>query len=442
MALSPDTVYEVRTDGHDNNGGGFVPTGGGGDFSQQAAPQKTGSDLAVHGTDDTKVRPVAAGVDDADVNNLVKISAGTGWTIGRYRILSHDAYYWTLDRSPTTAGNGNPATYRMGGALLSPGELGYQIYEPSVGGGVDLTRTQWIRQGTYTLGTGAAASKGRFYVGGNLTFFVEGYGTTRGDLGGPPVMHAGTITDITTGLFGFDIGYNAIAGVRNLTVNGNNGANNRGFFAGAWFSKYLQCQALNCPGDGGFVRGTPEECYAENCQRGYYFCYAAGCVAKGCSYGFYNTAEDLADCIALDGTTGFYFANHTLRRCLAYGNSGQGFQSSRGGFIVDSLAVQNGGYGYYAGNASLPVALHNCYSYLNTSGQTFGTWIPAPPTELSGPPFIDAPGGDFRLNEAAGSPLRGAALAAWGQTNNRDVCPVQHADAELYYRRRDRLFGA
>ena len=46
MALSANSVFEVRTAGNDTNGGGFVTGAAGTDYSQQDAKNTAGSDIS------------------------------------------------------------------------------------------------------------------------------------------------------------------------------------------------------------------------------------------------------------------------------------------------------------------------------------------------------------------------------------------------------------
>lgn len=71
--------------------------------------------LIIHASDNTKVLPqLFYKPADVHVGNTIHITGGTGWTIGDYTIVSHDGTYWTLNSSPSAAGNTNNGSYNGG----------------------------------------------------------------------------------------------------------------------------------------------------------------------------------------------------------------------------------------------------------------------------------------------------------------------------------------
>lgn len=122
MAIADETVWEVRAgDGDDTNGGGFVRGASGTDYSQQDAAQASPTDLAIDATDSTIITSTTLGSDDGLVGNLINVTAGTGFTTGRYEILSHSGGQYTLDRScGTTSSTGGSG--KVGGALATLSE--------------------------------------------------------------------------------------------------------------------------------------------------------------------------------------------------------------------------------------------------------------------------------------------------------------------------------
>lgn len=171
MAIPATVDFEVRSDGAATGGGGFDRTAGGTNYSLQAAAQKTGADLTMHATDNTKVQPVAAGVAAADIGNIVNITAGTDWTPGRYVITAQDGTYWTLHASPSAAANANLATYYMGGALASPETVAGA--SPIVVGGNII----YVLGGTHTLGATWNILADGDATGGKV--WIVGYTSTR-----------------------------------------------------------------------------------------------------------------------------------------------------------------------------------------------------------------------------------------------------------------------
>lgn len=212
MALAGPIAWDVRTTGDDNNGGGFNRGTAGTDYSVQDSPQKSGTDLAIHATDNTKVQPVAAGVAAADVGNLVKLPGGGGFTAGTYEIRSQDGTYWTLDRGAGTIGS-TGGTYKMGG--------GRATIASAVGDAVSTNEVH-VKSGTYNLTSGVnPASK-------NIAFY--GYGSSHGDMGTKPLVTTATnsINLLTTPGFGFrmsvaNISFSSTAGTPGNGIQGAQG---------------------------------------------------------------------------------------------------------------------------------------------------------------------------------------------------------------------------
>lgn len=119
FAALPDntTTWELRSLGSDNNGGCYVTGSTGTDFSQQNAAQYTFTDLVLATA--TTVSSVSHLFDATDVGNCLHITAGTGFTVGFYNIVSVTAGVATLG---TTAGTAlsTGGTFFVGGALASP----------------------------------------------------------------------------------------------------------------------------------------------------------------------------------------------------------------------------------------------------------------------------------------------------------------------------------
>src|ERR1700742_5059016 len=117
MALSANTVLEVRLTGDDTNGGGFVTGASGTDWSLQNAAQYSVTDAVANGTN---VVSSATGSFGADaIGNLAYLQGGSGsLAADRYQITARTSTSITLDRN-VAAGTG--ITLKIGGALASPG---------------------------------------------------------------------------------------------------------------------------------------------------------------------------------------------------------------------------------------------------------------------------------------------------------------------------------
>lgn len=432
MALSANTVFEVRTGGADTNGGGFVTGASGTDWSQQNAAQYAVTDGVTAGT--TTITSVTANFGTDVVGNIIYVSGGTGTIVANwYQIISRtNATTIVVDRTTgLTAGTG--VTLNIGGAFASPGILGNATL---LGSNIALQKA-WIKSGTYTLTSatdnisGGLLSIGSFAVG----VLVEGYQTTRGDRAARPVITAGSVTGISNGIIRG--GNSRSCKITNIELNGNSGTGNtagagagplfylclcRNFTAGGAFafsgSMALRCAAISC--STGFGSGSFYYCMADTCGVGYGGAsYPVGCIAKGCTTrGYEMSFTKPLNCIAYNCVDGYDWtasqggASYTTN-CIAYGNSGFGFKS--GAFSGGHFTFNDA-----AGN--------------NTSGNFSGT-IDEGAITLTADPFTNAAGGDFSINNTAGGGalLRAAGLRfgdglTYDQINYIDVGVFQHQD--------------
>lgn len=180
MAFSGRPIWEVRTTGSDTNGGAFIGSAGS-DYSQQNSPQYSGTDLEVNASNNLQVKSTTAGSPvAADVGNVICISAGTFWTTGWYEIQSQDGTWWTLDRSPNTAGS-TGGTFAVGGAVASPGvaaSVANSLYT-----GSNLRGKIYIESGTYPI-TSAGSITSNPVSGCSINYGaflnIYGYDSTNG----------------------------------------------------------------------------------------------------------------------------------------------------------------------------------------------------------------------------------------------------------------------
>lgn len=440
MPLAATCQWEVRTTGNENNGGAFNSAAAGTDYSQQNLAQKTGTDLTMHPTVNTRVQPVGAGVAAADVGNVIQIRAGTGWTTGWYEITAQDGTYWTLDRSPATAGSANLGTYNMGGALASPGKLGEALNNTNSRASGMIC---WIRSGTYTITTTTAnVSGGRVSLPASIMLRVEGYNSTRGDLGTMPVISAGTqntFTIFTTnGQFN-----NAQQYVANIEFNGNSQTSVRGITASnSYKDKIWRCRAKSCTNGGFGGQAEFVECIGDSCNVGFtplgsstfYGCVATGCTSDGFSVS--TTLCTLVNCLSYSNSgKGFNVGgNYTAAfyNCTAHGNTGDGFDFGSYGMnaAVNCLATNNGAWGFNLSQRDN--LMLNCAGRNNTSGNVDTVTVPFVNLNfvtLTADPYQNAAGADFRLNNTAGggAALRGLGIGVAGQTDSQDMGAVQTA---------------
>ncbi len=175
MSLSSQITWEVRADGNDLNGGGFRTGASGTDYSLQTTAPFPYNDLAIDPVTATNVSSAAIPFTSTHVGNILNITGGTGFTTGRYEVISVANNIATLDRAAGTIGSTGGAG-RLGGSLATPG----------MAAGVKVAGNDvFIKAGTYTITSSAPNVSGGIVnevTGGidssNCSAWI-GYDTTR-----------------------------------------------------------------------------------------------------------------------------------------------------------------------------------------------------------------------------------------------------------------------
>lgn len=437
MALNAAIVWEVQTGGNDNNGGGFKTGATGTDRSQQTSPHVTFDGSTVTATAaaaGTVLTITGYTVTSADVGNILQITGGTNFTVGFYEITAVDtgANTWTIDRDSTSTGSGSAMTGRMGGCLASPGGWGKMHTVSGVGG-----MTVWIKSGTYTITTSSTnVSNGPLDTKNTIGFLMEGYNTTRGDMGTPPTISAGSIGTINIIRVEGYRGPTEQVMIRNIKVDGNSQTAVVGFAAINGPNNYLwQCEAANCTTgfSGNANTMNVVKCKATSCTTGFSTMECDSCLAVGGTTGYNLNGTRARDCVAKGCSADGFLSSGYLGefiRCSAYA-CGDGFDWTYGGFAYDCVAVGNSAYGFN-NTATDSERIINCFGYNNTSGNLANSTARGVYsfTNLTADPFMDGTNLDFRPNAVVGGGLsiRGAAAGVYGQTNNRDAGAVQHSE--------------
>lgn len=419
MALNAAIVWEVRTTGSANNGGGFKTGATGTDYSQQDAAQDSGTDLAC--ADGDAAAPVITSATHdfvaTDVGNIINITeAGDGFTLGRYEIVSVNANAATLDRACGTNGAKTGGDWYLGGAAISPN---------TVAGVVVAGNTIWIKSGTYA----ELIDPPNLFMGyGDKEVRFKGYKTTRDD--NPtgtdrPLIDGGSVRANCLLVDNYQF-YFANLRFANATGDGvSAGAGNN------YETFFINCKSSNNGGDGfdlsGF--GIPKliNCESNNNAIGFYAGNGNGPASLyGCyvhdntSYGIgYYEKWDCRDTISESNSGhGFYgqaYASSYYLNCIAYNNTG----ASIDGFnikvlynwksiVVNNISISNGRYGFYNTNSSsLCYFDYNLYYGNGTAGLQDFT---AGSHDLTSDPLFTAPTtGNFTLQ--AGSPCLDAGFA-------------------------------
>lgn len=398
MALSAATVWEVRSSGDDTNGGAFVAGASGVDRSQQDAAQTTYTDLVIDAVTNTNVTSAGNPFTANDVGNILNITSGTGFTTGRYQVVSQAAGVATLDRAVGTVGS-TGGNGKLGGALASPGIAAASIVNGN---------TVWCR-GTLTI-----SSNTNNIANGNAQFgaqcAVMGYGSTRGD----QTKAIFNVTHSSTGTpCNFTASHCRVLDIRVQTSSA----------TGHGFSLTSFCTAVRCEADGfnqagndaGFNMNSSAQalgCLAEDCGTGFNG-PAIGCTAKGCVTGFSaQSGVQFSHCLALS-CTGDGFSNNdtnaTFDHCVAY-DCVDGFYRGSGNAtkLVNCLSVGNSGFGFESDASAFSNATYRlgCAAYDNGGGDSDGTFSDDYGfITLTADPFVNAAGEDFRLNDDVGGGL-------------------------------------
>ena len=121
MTIQATAQWWIRTDGDDDNGGGFDSgiSGAGTNYSDQATAQLDLTDLATASAGSTTLTSVTGGFTPAMIGNCVKIRSGTNVNNGYYFITAYtDTNTVTIDRACDNGGGGlSGGSGRLGGAF-------------------------------------------------------------------------------------------------------------------------------------------------------------------------------------------------------------------------------------------------------------------------------------------------------------------------------------
>jgi hypothetical protein len=412
MALAAATVWEVRTTGNDANGGGFVAGASGTDRSQQAAAQIAYTDLVLATTTTltSALNPFSA----AEVGNILNITGGAGFTTGWYQIVSVSVVTATIDRVGGTLGS-TGGTGNLGGALLTPAQA--CSASCAVGG-----NTVWVRGGTYSSAVTVTLVASPGY--GN-SCQLQGYGTTRGDLGKPVLSFTAAVNGLTMSGNRWIISDFEIDGTDTGLIGVENAVND------AAYCQLHRCKvhrwvtvALRTSSSGVSTGLVLNQCEFTDATAGsvglidgrtgqpvLFACWLHDSVGIGliASYGFSVVSCIISNMVGrgIDAGSG-NDGEGMVSGSVFYGNGGDGvrLQGSLAGYsITSSIFMNNGGYGINAagGGPAVDLGLEDYNAFKsNTSGARNGIAAGAHDVTLTADPFTNAAGNDFTLNNTAG----------------------------------------
>ena len=421
FALLPyDTIWEVRTTGNDNNGGGYDNGGAGTDYSQQDAAQEDWCAAGCNQTNDLAstsasswltLTSAAGGFTAVMVDNLIHITAGTNFTAGHYEVTAYtNANTVTLDRACGSVGDASAGTGYLGGALATP--------QAAADGMVERSNYVFIKAGTYTSAAAQILDEKQRYVnwiGYNATRGDNPHGTDRPFFNGEGARNYGIIADGngSTGgsWYNFRID-NCVDDCVNNIKSGN----------------FYNFKVSNC-GDYGFDGATSGNLHA-------YFVEVATSTddaldsTGGSGSGFQTYWSYIHDSSAyglnVNGDSDFIYSvvesnagdgvedSFRIINSIAYNNTGgtsQGFDEiGSTNLCIGSIAHDNGQYGFRGETAVFkPLFNYNIYEGNGTAG-TNG--LTAGDNDSTSDPLFNQPGsGDFTIT--AGSPALDASFPYW-----------------------------
>lgn len=422
MALSANTVYEVRTTGAGTNGGGFVTGASGTDWSQQDAAQYAVTDAVTNGT--TTVTSATASFGTDVVGNILYIQGGTGGiTAGWYQIISRtNSTTIVLDRS-TGLTTGTGATLNIGGCFASP------VTAEAIMVAGNIT---WVKSGTYTITATLNFDAGNTLPNAVMTYMI-GYETTRGDR---PMGTGRPLIDTSSALnpmVRVNVGPRLFAHFRldgtDTAINGiimGDGGNVRGAQVAHCKIERTSTYGIDA-GSGTYISGPVIGCEVTDMKAGATAGINQGfCVAcyvhdsPGAGYNYPISAVGcVADTMASDGFRIGGLNGSQILNNIAYNNGGDGFESadtySAHFAIMNNISYLNTGFGLRTDKThpiDSAIIDYNAFGS-NTSGARNTPGFIAGPNDvtLTADPFVDAPNGNFALNDTAGG---GALLKALG----------------------------
>jgi len=452
MALSGNTVLEVRLTGSDTNGGGFVTGSSGTDWSQQNTAQYAVVDGVTAGT--TTITSATANFGTDVVGNLIYVQGGTGSVSANWYQITSRTNNTTIvvDRSTgLTAGTG--VTLNIGGALASPGMASFIMNNQNVQG---ITTYIKYNASPYVITTATASVSGGCLSTPSNPISYIGYDTTRSrytPFQNRPTLQlqAGVSSAVMVPISNnassiqsiiFDANSQTTSSIYQgsgecFYVKGMNATNN-GFKANTVSSSSLVlCELTGMSGSATLMNAeailwcvSHDNTATGNAISGAKLVY--GCISYGNSGNGFGPITGGSDSI--------WFVN-----CTSYNNTGKGFYFGNTSALytaINCIAEANQSYGYYVNTAG-PVALINCADYNNTSGRKnsgTGFWSidSNPITGTSS--FFNSAGTDFGPNNTAnaGALLRAAGFPSFPGSNGfvnlsstehyLDVGAIQHQD--------------
>jgi hypothetical protein len=470
MAFNQRIALEVdAATGDDTNGGGFDDFTGvpGTNYAWGAAQQVfTYTDLQILGTN-TQIQSALQPFSAAKVGNIINISGGVGFTVGRYQVLSVSGVTATLDRAVGTALSVN-GTGKLGGAFATIQAAMDAAWITAATRVADCR--VYVKKGAYT-GTvaltvaGAVSSQLRarllgYYQNhddwplpssGNIPTYAVGSGAGvngfNGSVGmGLYVWGLGLVGTASGGTAGV-LGVNATANFYTFAACKITGFSSSAFKSTVSYNCLLGCEVTACGGAAGTVDYSAGVLGAVN------YCWihknTGPGIAAGAGFTIIGNLITNNSGASSDGIRTSY--NNTILHNTIYGNGRDGIRTTAaydtaiGAAWCNNVIGKNGGVGINQTSAGSPPTLwpsidYNFF-YSNTGGNYTNHTAGAHDVAVTVNPFVSsdvdlaaetAP--DWTLNTTllAGASLRSAGFpgALPGMTS-----PLGYADPGAYQAR-------
>lgn len=409
-AIAAGTAWDVRTTGSNSNGGGFNTASSGTDYSQGSA-QCAYTDLVI-GATNTQLTSVGCPFTSAYVGNVINVTGGTGFTVGRYQVVSVSVGVATMDRAVGTAAS-TGGTGNLGGSLLTIATA----LTPAVDGNV-----VYIQNGTYTQTTALVST---------TAISVVGYATTHSDNGTKPLIttatnstdlwHVSTASEANYAMGFQNLSFTNTAGTPALGITYANsptrivtGMNLT--FSGFTHAIYIPASSVwlsnveikSCTGDGYYSDNSSFG--SLNCQG----CYIHGNTGQGIGFAANGLSVNLTHSIvAANSTNGIGTTNNASIYVQALdsniaNNTSDGIHCGTSACYImlsSTIVYGNGGYGVNLG-AGQPSGLLNAgqnNAFGSNASGNFATALSAPAIgqlALTANPFMSA--SNFALNATSG----------------------------------------
>lgn len=429
MALSANTVFEVRVGGNDTNGGGWVTgssASGGVDFSQQTAAQYSVTDGVTNGS--TVITSATAAFGTDVVGNILYVQGGTGAvSSGWYQVISRtNATTITVDRlTGLTSGTGT--TLKIGGAFASPATAAGVATVSGMTTFIKYSSTPFTVSSTTNNISGGCVSgtDGTVYAGYDTTRSVYNLDANRATVKLSSALGAATIFTNVNGKYSLQsviLDANNVTGSRcaqmsgeYFYVKGMNGVSG-GLNQNSQTGRAILCETTGCS-------ASPNNIY--NCQ----WCVSHdNTLSSPTNSGAFQQSPAIwLNCISYnnncDGFTGGSDMGGAFN-CVAYGNGGHGFDALNCQLLmtVNCISEANTGAGFRTNVGQ--ISMIDCASFNNSSGRFVNSgggkqWVDLNPIIGSGTFFTSSQ--DFTLNNTAGG---GALCRAAGFPSSFPVPPM------------------